>query len=39
MGDSSRVTVKIYDQEYTIAGNSSGEQIVVVAKSCGYSDA
>ena len=31
MGDSSRVTVKIYDQEYTIAGNSSGEQIVVVA--------
>ena len=31
MGDSSRVTVKIYDQEYTIAGNSSGEQFVVVA--------
>ena len=31
MGDSSRVTVKIYDQEYTIAGNSSGEQVVVVA--------
>ena len=31
MGESSRATVKIYDQEYTIAGSSSGEQIVVVA--------
>lgn len=31
MADSSRVTVKIHGQEYTIAGNSSGEQIVVVA--------
>ncbi len=31
MGESSKVTVKIYGQEYTIAGNSSGEQIVIVA--------
>ncbi len=31
MGNSSRETVKIFDQEYTIAGNSSGEQIVLVA--------
>ena len=31
MGDSNKATVKIYGQEYTIAGNSSGEQIVVVA--------
>ena len=31
MGESNKATVKIYGQEYTIAGNSSGEQIVVVA--------
>ena len=31
MSESSRVTVKIYGQEYTIAGSSSGEQIVLVA--------
>lgn len=31
MGENSRVTVKIHGQEYTIAGSSSGEQIVLVA--------
>ena len=31
MGDSSRVTVKIYGQEYTIAGGDSGDRVVVVA--------
>ncbi len=31
MGDNSKATVKIYGQEYTIAGNTTGEQIVLVA--------
>jgi len=31
MGENSRVTVKIHGQEYTIAGSSSGDQIVLVA--------
>ncbi len=31
MGESSRVTVRIYGQEYTIAGGSTGEQILLVA--------
>ena len=31
MGENNRVTVKIHGQEYTIAGSSSGDQIVLVA--------
>lgn len=31
MGDNSKATVKIYGQEYTIAGSTTGEQIVLVA--------
>lgn len=31
MGEKSRVTVKIYGQEYTIAGGDSGERMAVVA--------
>lgn len=31
MGESSKVTVRIYGQEYTIAGGSTGEQILLVA--------
>ena len=31
MADSNKVTVKIYGQEYTIAGSNSSDQIVIVA--------
>ena len=32
MGENGKVTVKIYGQEYTIAGGDSGDRVVTVAR-------